>query len=297
MEGRFFDALLFIALASFWALNYPVLKIALGYDNPYAILFFRILFAAVSSAAFFHSRLKFPHDLGTNLKILGVGLLVVVSFMSLWFLGESLEPAALSSILVYSYPVFTILLSWIFLSDPYSTKKAIATAIGFAGVVLIFVEQIRISSFLGVAFLLLAAIFWASGTIFFKKYLTQEDPATVTTVQLIYGLPVIFLIALLYNPAGIFNPGMNTILLSLIIGIPGTSVSYYIYFHLFKKYDVSEISSYLFAIPALSIAFSFLILGEKNTVFTYIGYLLISAGIFISYHSNASSKGKVSLNV
>ena len=292
MKGRSLDILAFIAMASFWAINYPVLKISFNYDDPFAILFYRILFAGMSALIIFSHRLRMPHDFKTNLKIFAVGLLSMVLFMSFWFLGEQVEPASLSSILVYTFPIFSLVFSGMFLGDRLTLESILASILGFAGVVLIFIEQIGLTSIFGALLLVISAIFWALGTIFYKKYLSAVNPVNVNTLQLLYSIPVLFIIAVAISPAGVFSVNYQTVFLTLILGVPGTAVAYLIYFHLFRKYDVSEISSYFFAVPALSIVFSFAILGEKSSVLTYIGFVMISVGMFVSY----SKKKKTAKN-
>lgn len=290
VDGKKLDALVFLAMASFWGLNYPVLKIALGLDGPFSILFFRIVIAAATSFLIFYSRIKIPRDLRTHLKIFIASLLNVSLFMSFWFLGEQLEPAALSSILVYSFPIFAIVFSVAFLADSLTFVKLLATVLGFAGVIMIFVDQLTVSSIIGVVLLIGSAVFWALGTVYFKKYLSGTSPSTYNSLQLLYSVPVILIFALFTDPEGILHPGVELILLTLILGIPGTSVAYLIFFHLYRKYNVSEISSYFFAVPAISLVFSYIILGENSSLFAYIGFALISAGIFFSYHDETRKK-------
>lgn len=271
-------------MASFWALNFSILKIALGYDSGFPILFFRIVFAVISTFAIFMGRIRFPRNFRTHILLFVSGSLNVTLFMGFWVLGEELETAALSAIIVYTYPIIAMIFSWVFLSEERNYSKVLAAALGFVGVVVIFLQQIQVSSAYGVVFLLLSAISWAFGTVFYKKYLNSESPETINSFQLLYALPVMLIIALIADPAGTLYPGSSVLLLTLYMGIPATSVAYLIFFHLFRRYSVSEISSYFFVVPALSILFSFLILKNTSSIFTYIGFALISAGIFFAYY-------------
>lgn len=289
MAGRMEYMTGFIVMASFWALNFSVLKIALGYDSPFPILFYRVLFAVLSTFIIFARKIKFPKDLRTNLILFISASLNVSIFMGFWAVGEQTEPAALSSILVYTYPIIAMIFSWYFISERPSLSKLIAAFIGFSGVVMIFIEQVHISSVFGVIFLLISAISWALGTNVYKKYLSAEKPETVNSIQLLYSLPVMLICALVADPSGTLFPGYQTILLTIYMGVPATTIAYLIFFYLFRKYTVNEISSYFFAVPALSILFSLIILKEQSTLSTYIGFALISIGIFLSYWNTKNS--------
>lgn len=276
------DGVAFLIMASFWALNYPFVKFGLAYEPPLFLLLFRILFAALFSFIFMFRSLKFPRSLATNFYIAVSGIFNVAIFMGLWFTGETYESAALSSILIYSFPIIVIVLSSIFLKEKLTAFRILGTVIGFIGVILIFVNQIVIKPNIGLVLLIFGATAWASGAIIFKKFLSGENVVTVNTLQFIYSLPVIAVWAFTTSKFSVSGFTFSFVAIALYIGSLGTSVAYLIYLYLFRKYTVSSISALFFTVPALSIVFSFFLLGEKNSAYTYAGFVLISAGIYLS---------------
>lgn len=276
------DGLVFLMMASFWALNYPFVKFALVYEPPLFLLLFRILFAAIFSFVFMLKNFKFPKSLATNFYIALSATFNIVIFMGLWFLGENYESAALSSILIYSYPMIVITFSAIFLKEKLTPFRVSGTLVGFIGMVLIFVNQLVIKPNIGLALLILSAAAWALGTIIFKKFLTGENVATVNTLQFVYSLPMVAVWAFSTSSLQLSGLTFPFIAISLYIGSLGTSVAYLIYLYLFRKYSVSSISALFFSVPALSIVFSFFLLGESNSIYTYVGFALISIGIYLS---------------
>lgn len=287
------DSLAFLAMASFWALNYPLVKFAYQAQSPLGLLFFRILFAAIFSFIFFWNRISFPRDLKTNLSILVFGLLNIVFFMGFWFVGESTETSSISSIIIYTYPVISIVLSAVFLREKLTLPRVLGTTVGFVGMFLIFAEQLSIKPGIGLFFLIAGAISWASGTVYFKKYLLHAGNFTVNSLQFLYTLPLVFIFGM---GTGAINFGtINLQFLAIVIymGSLSTSVAYAIYLHLYSRYSVSSISSYFFAVPALSILFSYFIRGESNTLFTYFGFALISIGIYLSSKRLAAARRNV----
>ncbi len=276
------DAAAFLAMASFWALNYPLVKFVYADQSPLGILFFRLLFAAIFSFLVFWRRITIPRDLKTHLHLAVFGVLNLVFFMGFWFTGESTESSGISSIIVYTYPIISIAFSAIFLREKLTAVRIAGTLLGFMGMVLIFVDQLSIKPGFGLFFLIAAATSWALGTIYFKKYLLSVGNYTVNSMQFLYALPVVLFYVLAtggFNPAG-FNPQFFAVV--IYMGSLSTFVAYLIYLHLYSKYSVSSISSYFFAVPALSIVFSYFILGESYTLFTFAGFALISLGIYLS---------------
>ena len=168
------DAGTFIAMASFWALNYPLVKFAIVYQSSLSLLFFRILFAAIASFIIFRKGIHFPRDLATNMKILVFSLLTLIFFMGFWFVGESTESSALSSIVIYSYPVITIALSAMLLGEKLTRARIIGTAVGFAGLIFIFIQQLFIKPGLGLVLLILTATERLDQTSLLQKVLREQ---------------------------------------------------------------------------------------------------------------------------
>ena len=247
------DVAEFIAMSSFWGLNYVMVKFALVYEPPLMFLLFRVMFAAMFSLFLIKGGLKFPRDLMTNVKLAILSALNITLFMGLWFIGESTESASISSILVYTYPIFSIIFSAIFLADSINSLTIAGTVLGFLGIVLIFIDQLSIRPGIGLVFLVLSAVSWAGGTIFYKKYIHTTHPATVNAIQYIYALPFIVIWAFATESFSLSGITWQFLLISLYIGVLGTGLAYFIYLKLYRKYSVPAISSYFFTVPALSI--------------------------------------------
>lgn len=282
------DGLIFLAMASFWALNYPLVKFALLYESPLYLLVFRVLFAAIASFVILAKQIEFPRDLKTHLQIAVVGLLNIVIFMGLWFTGEKTESASLSSILVYTYPLIAMSFSVIFLGERLSGFRALGAVVGFIGMVFIFIDQLVVTPGLGILFLVGGAVSWGAGTVYFKKYLTGKNIPAINSLQFLYSLPFVFLWATLTEKFNFSGFGIQFISIALYMGIFGTAMAYLIYLYLFRKYSVSSISAMFFTVPALSIVFSFFLLSETNSIFIYIGFALISAGIYLSSRASGT---------
>lgn len=280
VESR--DVAAFIAMTSFWALNYPLVKFGLLYEPPLFLLVFRVLFAAIFSMIFLTRNFHIPRDWKTHVSIAIVGLLNITLFMGFWFTGEKTEPSSISSIIVYTYPILAMAFSSVFLGDRPGKFKITGTVVGFFGIIFVFADQLYIKPGIGLLFLIGGAVSWASGTIYFKRHLAGKSVLSVNALQFLYALPMVALWAFLTTPFNVHGLNLQFLGITLFMGSFGSAVAYYIYFHLFSKYRVSSISSFFFVVPALSIVFAFFILGETNTIFTYLGFALISLGIYLT---------------
>lgn len=275
------DVAAFVTMAIMWALNYPLLKIAFQYEPPLITLFFRILIGGVASLAFAADTLQSLKGKRVHTLILLTGILNSFLFMAFWFLGEETESASISSIIIYTFPIINIVFSYLFLNERIIRERAFGSAIGFAGLILIFWDQLAIHFSMGIILLVLAAVSWSGSAVIYKKYLNAIDARTVNALQFIYSLP--FVAALSFLAEKVTAAWLSPVFLGtmLYMGVPGTAVAYLIYFRLIRKYEVSKISGYFFTVPAFSVLLSFFLLGEINGIPIYIGFALIAAGMYI----------------
>ncbi len=277
------DLILFAVMVSFWALNYPLVKFALNYVDSFTLLFYRILFSLLGVVLIFNKKLRFRIRRKAIPFLFVLSMLNVFIFMELWFIAETTISSSLSAILIYTYPVLTTLLSIIFLKERYNRYVILGIALGFSGVIVIFFHGLISGLGIGVAIAILGSISWASGTIFFKKYLGGVERETTNFYQFAFSIIPAFLVAGAFQPGiTLLEPSPVFLLIALIMGIPGTAIAYYAFLHLIREYRVSTISSFLFLVPALSVIFGMVLLNEMPSVYEISGLALVSIGIVFS---------------
>lgn len=280
--SKYVDAGLFVLMAFFWGLNYPLVKIALQYQSFATLTLFRVLFAIVFSFAIFWKKIRFPKDKTDNFNIFVFAILNIVIFFTLWFMGESTVSSGLSSIIIYTYPILSILFSFLFLKEGLNNYKITGLIFGFIGLVLIFANQIITRPNIGLVFLIIAAISWSFGIVFLRKYLTLVGSYTVNSLQFLYALPLVFIISIPYHVVNVSKFNIEFLLITLYMGSLGTAVAYFIFVHLYSKYKASEISGFFFLVPAISLILGYFILGETMSLITYIGFAVIGIGIYLT---------------
>ncbi|WP_337860878.1 DMT family transporter [Ferroplasma sp.] len=281
--GKQADILLFAVMVVSWAINYPVIKIALKYTNAYTLLFYRIFFSVIFIYIIFKPKLHLKISRHDILLLFILSLLDVVIWMELWFVAETTISASLSSILIYTYPIISTLMAVIFLGEHHNKYVFAGIAFGFTGILIIFSNSLLTGFKPGIVIALLSAIMWSVGTMYFMKYHSKRDRETTNFLQFAFATIPVFIIAVIAKPSiSIFEPSLVLVGLVLVMAIPGTAVAYYAFLHLNKKYGVSTISSFLFIVPALSVVFSLVILNEIPSNLEIAGLVLVGTGIFFS---------------
>lgn len=194
--------------------------------------FIRLLVAAplFTSLTAFTDPSKLKIHLRDIWMFAGTGIVSIVLFNSLYFYTMIHAQASVAVVLLYTSPVFIMLLSAVIFKEKITLRKVAAlimTVIGCA-----FVAGLSGSSGLTALTLitgLASGLFYGLYTIFGRFALAKYDPVTVTVYSFIFGmigsLPV-------GKPAHVFRTVAdrpNLILLCLGIGIFCTVLPYFLY--------------------------------------------------------------------
>ncbi|MGC8555572.1 MAG: DMT family transporter [Conexivisphaera sp.] len=280
--GEWRDAAAFLTMATFWGLNYPLVKVALGSVGPLQLLFLRIAVGLPFLAALLPRSMRPLAGLRLNLLVALFGVLDVVLMQSLWFYGEAYVSPSTASLLIYTYPVIVTALSLVLLGERVTGGRAIGLALGFTGTAILLSGGLGPAPPTGIAPLMGAALSWSLATVLYRKYLREEDFARVNAYHLIYALPISAALAASEGSLASIRWTPGAIAALLLIAFPGTAVAFTIYVYLYSRHEVNRVAPYMFLVPALSMAFSYAILGTPVTAEELLGYSVLAAGIYFS---------------
>jgi len=281
MGGRL-DAALFLLMSIFWALNFPLVKVALDYVSPFQLTLLRLLVALPFLAALMPRSLRPLRGLRSNLLVALFGALDLFLFTTLWFLGERYVTPSLSVIIIYTYPLLILMLSGAILGERIARVRAIGALAGFAGIAVAYLGYFAAYSPAGPLLLLGASASFSLAAIVYRRYLAGEDFARVTFYHIVYAaLMAAALLAALGQLRPVpLTPELATLL--LLVGFPGTALAYAIYVYLYSKHELGMIAPYLFLVPAFSILLSYLLLRAAITPYELGGFALLAVGIYLS---------------
>jgi len=280
VRGRL-DWMLFLTMASAWALNYPLSKIALSYADPFQLTFLRFAVALPFLAALMPRSLRPLRGLRNNLLVALFGALDLLVASVLWFMGERYTTPSVASIIIYTYPVLITAMGSAVLGERMGRWRAAGIALGFLGIALMFSSDLRIYGALGLLLLLGAALSFSAAAILYRKYLVGEDFARVNSYHMVFATLMAAALAFVAGPPS--PPALIGLLPVLIVmSFPGTAVAYTIYVYLYSRHEVTEVAPYLFLVPALSVVLSYFLLGVAITPVELAGFLPLAAGIYLS---------------
>lgn len=278
--------LLLIGINLLWAGSSLAAKVGLQSIPPMTLAFTRF---SVAALLMYGIALWRKVDLRVAKRDWGVfwamGILGLALTYLLAYQGLRLTTASNFALLHATETVFLSVLAFLFLGEALPRMKLLGIGLGLTGVYLIIANGFVIQSFShsaqGNLLIALALAFEASSSIVGKNLLARYPPLSVVTYQMLSGAVALAPFSLYEmmnqiasgHPLALPPAGALWSLLYLII--PCTVLGYLIWFSILDKTDASEMSVFLFIQPVAGAALGAYFLGDKITVFTIAGALLV----------------------
>jgi len=213
------------------------------------------------------------------LVALCLGVLGTIEFACL-YLGMQYISAGATSIFYYTSPIFVAALATPFLKEHFSWKKASALAFGFAGVLLLFLENLSTGLVNVGGFLVLSSAFtWALGAILFKRLVESENFLPVTSLMLI-SAGTFLLAPSLFSEATV-TVSLEFVLILTYLIIVCSAFGITLYYYLLKQYEATRVSTWLFLVPAFAVLLGWLLLGEQVQLNEILGIVCVGTSVLI----------------
>ena len=268
-----------VILTIIWGVTWVIAKQGLAYAPPFAFAADRAFCAALALLIL----LKIS---GRPMQLMAPGLTIVISLLQVTA-SLSLQTWALTSggagktaVLVFTMPLWTLLLSWPILGERIRGGQWLAAFSTLGGLLLIIepwaIHDGLFGNFLGV----LAALCWAVGTLLIKRYRSRlnADVLVFTTWQIVLGsLPLLFLSAII--PERTTDWSLAYIGILVFIALVSFSFCWLLWLYVLDRLPAWEAGLSLLGTPVVALVSSRLVLGEAFKPTETAGILLISTGL------------------
>lgn len=276
---------LFIAVL-IWGMTVPIMKFALDYLPVFVLAFLRFALAALILLPIVLPKIKIKRE-HIPLFILS-GISGVTIHIALFFMGLKLTSALNAGVLIATGPLFTLLLSSIFLKEKITKRVLIGCIVGFVGITVITMSHLSgnpqlspVGDLMIIGSILALVIY----EIFSKKLFETYTPLVVTFYSFLIG-------AITFGPASvpffINNPMIltqipHTALFALVFGILFSSLTAYLCWQKgLSKIHASKAGFFLYLDPVFATMASVIILHEVITPQFVIGSIIIFIGMLIA---------------
>jgi len=198
---------LLVVLTLTWGFNWPMIKLAVAGMAP---MHFRSLCLVAGAIGLF--AMAAAGRIEWRVPRAEWGRLVLISLFNLsgWNIlavyGVSMMDSGRASILGYTMPVWSVLLSTWFLGERFTSRRALGVALGMGGMALLLGSEFQAMQRapLGALCMVGAAISWAIGLILIRKWAATRPATSYSAWQMVIGVIPILGIALFLED-GSFN--------------------------------------------------------------------------------------------
>ena len=255
--------------------------------SPLQIACLRILFGAVLflliTAVFRRDLLKIqPRDVGL---FLGMGLLSLLLFTVCYFTTISLASLSVAAILLYTSPIWVMLMSAVCFREKITRRKLLCAAMAFGGCVLVSgIGSAASLSPMVIVTGLLSAVGYGLYSIFGTFALRKYQPLTVTTYAFLFGAAGALLLC---NPAQIARvicesgqPGRLVLLITVTAFVTAV-LPYLLYTVGLSRMRASAAAIMASIEPVVATTAGALVFGEALTVPAFAGMALVLGAIVV----------------
>ncbi len=274
-----------------WGVTFISTKVLMVAFTPVEIIVFRLVLAVLALSIASPPRLTRIKSGAEFLRgewmYMAAGMCGVTMYFLLQNLALSYTLAANVSVLVSIAPLFTALVSRVFLGEKLKANFFLGFTIAIAGIMLIALNGSLVLKLnpLGDLLSILAALVWAFYSILIKKISAkQSNVLAVTRKVFTWGL--VFVLASL--PLFEFRLGLERLLvlpnlLNLIfLGMGGSALCYLTWNYAVHLLGPVKTSAYIYVVPVVTLVAALLVLREPITLAAGAGMVLILAGMALS---------------
>ena len=262
-----------------WGMNWVVMKTANTFFPPITFVAYRFLFGAlVLLSVWFWLHLPLPKKKYWPwiflTGILQMGLNNIAAQTSMLTLG-----AGMVSVLNYSMPVFAAVMAHFLLGERLTWRKGAGIVLAIAGMAVL-MDVHAGGDVTAICIGLLSAVFWGLASIFVKLKLSDVNPISLTTWQMVCAsLSLLAYTAIVPQGEVIWNT--ESVLCLIYNGVLASALAFFLWSWILQHIEVSKASVAVLAVPVVGVVGGILCLGEPMTLHIFFGMIMIMAGIYI----------------
>jgi drug/metabolite transporter (DMT)-like permease len=277
------DWVIFLLLGFFWGSSYLFIKLAVDDFGTFTLVALRLLVGATLLWVVVRlARQRLPRDprLYGHLIVMSIINITIPFFLITW--AERSVESSLAAILTSPVPLFTIVLSAIFLHDePMRVNGLVGLVVGFIGVVIITSRGLsgEGSSVVGEIALLGAALSYAAGAVYSRRNVRGVPPMIPAVFQVTFAAVIVSVLAIVLEQPWTARPDAQAIFSILWLGILGSGIAYLFVFRLFAHWGATRTTLVAYLLPIVGIVLGYLVLQEQVDARLLIGTGLVIAGV------------------
>ena len=286
--------LAFVVLVLAWSSSFSVVKVGLDYAPPVLFAGLRTLLSGVIMTGVALVWGGSP-NLGRDWRVFAyLAAFNVVLFIGAQTFAVLYLPSGTAAVLIYLQPILVGVLAWTVLGEPLRATKVFGLLLGFAGIVAVssagLLDAAGEVTLLGVVSGVASALFWALGTVGFKRYEARIATLWAVALPFLAGGAVLTALGLFserFSDISWTGPFVSSVLYSAFVG---TGLAWLLFFGLVRAGEASRIASFIFVVPLAAVVIGAVVLDETLGLSLLAGAALIVSGIYLVNRTPRATK-------
>ena len=222
-------------------------------------------------------------------------MLLLAGGNGLVVLAERTVPSGLTALIVASVPLWIVVFRLV-AGDRIAASLIAGVLVGFAGVVFLIVPRGasgEVDAF-GLLTVVGATFSWALGTFASPRLSMPRDPLASTTVQMLAGGALLFVVAMAVGEPSRFDRSSfstQSLVAMAYLVVFGSLVAFSAYTWLLQHASVSMVSTYAYVNPVVAVLLGAVVLNEAVTPSMLIGAAIILAAVAFIISRSAARSG------
>jgi len=199
-----------------------------------------------------------------------------------FYLGASRTSAIVTTLCLQIEPAYAVLLAWFFLGHRPTRRRVAASVVLLAGIALA-VGASGLQASAGIWLLLATPLCWQVSHLIVLRGLAGVPPVILTSARYLYGGILLALVWAAVGDRAALPAAGELLRLAPVLAVQGCILGYagtLFWYQAIKRLDLARATAIVVpAVPLLSLAASFAILGEVASARQWVGLLLTAGGI------------------
>lgn len=277
-----------VLMAVFWSGVFPAVNIVLKSMGVFTSVFLRFGCAALILLVLLRWRQHRLPRLSPreSVLVLGLGLLGITLYNSLFTIGLGLVEASRAALIVTTNPAFTVLFAALFLGERLGRARACGVTLSVLGALWVLCRGdprmfANLELGAGEMVLVLCIFIWSLYTLLGRVALSILSPLALTAYVMLAGSVPLALPAWLEHAplAGVTSQGWAAFAYLVVFG---TVIPFLWYHEGVKALGAARAAQFINLVPPLAVLESIVLLGEPFTPALIVGAGLVLAGLYLT---------------
>lgn len=204
--------------------------------------------------------------------------------LSLFYFGQAGTTASHGTLISNILPFMVMLLANVFIpEEPIDRRKILGLVVGFAGVAMLFLDNLAMSreALQGDLLILLAVTIWSGHVIYIKKIISNFHPLQITLYPMAMAAPVFLISGFLFDGQMIGTIDWTVIQSMLYQIFVTASFGFVAWNTLISRFGAAALHSFVFIMPISGVLLGVVLLEEPLTVNLIGAIVLVVTGLIL----------------